>query len=355
MADDKTPPSRTATTTTTTTAKRKSPPTTKAGTTTTTTAKKDDKSPSTGTTTPPKTTSGVSIDDLVAAASAGSAGRLIEQTDRNTFVRTDGKPFTTEQLVQLAAQLGVLGNVPLRQRQRPDGKWETLKPDDTAMRPGRGSSTTAAEWTMGRTRPPIYSIGDVTRIFGRMSPEARWTVLKELHNIGLLATDPAKLPNSTSNNTVAGAIADLLYEANIRGTTWDDALAQLRMEAMQAGTYGQVRKRAEVPLTVRLTNPADIKTVADYAAQRVLGRRLTTEELQQVIDAQHAAERTAATAAWDAAHGSATGGEVIEAPSPEGTLDQVIGKSAALSKERQQMGMVQTMLNFFNILDSPVG
>lgn len=294
----------------------------------------------------------------LAQGGAGNQPEVIPNPD-GTFTKTTGQPFTLDELRAYAAHLGVVGGVALRQRQGADGNWTTLAPSDTTA-PTWGAAPDRAA-LRGGYPAPIYTRGDIDWQFAKMSPESRYTVLNELWNLGLLRTDPRDVPNTTGNDAVRGAIGDLLYEANVRGQTWQEALAGLRAEAVAAGTYGKQAAEAErnkrPPLTITLSSPADLDYIANAAARDLIGRRLTAGEMQAFIDSQQAAERAEQTATYNAnymgpdAGDFGPGGEVVAATSPSAAADEFVRDS--FPEERRAMGLVGAFNTLAGMLAGP--
>lgn len=70
------------------------------------------------------------------------------------------------------------------------------------------------------------------------------------------------------------------------------------------------------PLVTKLTNPDDLRMVAQEVATKRLGRNFTDAEITQFINAYHGTETAASKGAYGAAQGS--GGAVTAEASPEG-------------------------------------
>lgn len=108
------------------------------------------------------------------------------------------------------------------------------------------------------------------------------------------------------------AYREVLEFANASGIG-DEATAIRRIA--ETGGLGEVTK-PRAPLTVRRSNPLDIKKGADDVARSVLGRKLRDDELPTIISAIQALETQAQTQAYNA---DAT---VVEPPSLAAFVEQ---------------------------------
>jgi hypothetical protein len=88
-----------------------------------------------------------------------------------------------------------------------------------------------------------------------------------------------------------------------------------------AGAGGAGRQ----PLSVDLTNPEDIRMVANRAAVSILGRGFRQEELERFVSSFHASQASAQGAAYGAA---TAGGTTVGAPSVQGAAE-AYARSAA--------------------------
>jgi hypothetical protein len=139
------------------------------------------------------------------------------------------------------------------------------------------------------------------------------------------------------------AYKDLLALSNARGVNASQALSYVR-DAV--GQYGQTGKKAQ-PLTVTLTNPADIASLATQIAVRTIGRRLTDAESMQLAQAYNALERQYQEQAYAAAGSglsdNATGGTLTQPPNASTYAEQQL---------REQHPEDVTEMNTINNVDA---
>lgn len=146
--------------------------------------------------------------------------------------------------------------------------------------------------------------------FGQMSPGelAGLRVALEAGNF-LTAKNP-------SDDDVFKAYKTAVMSAARHGQT---VLETLQQALQQGGGEGAGRQRA--PLTVTLTNPADIRKVGDTVAQNLLGRALSDQEANVIVAGFHAQESAAQKAAYGIGDG---GGTSTAAPSPDTFAEQTL-------------------------------
>lgn len=131
------------------------------------------------------------------------------------------------------------------------------------------------------------------------------------------------------------AFEQLLATANLSGTSWQNALgARLAASAQQPPATKQVP-----PLTVNLTNPEDIKAVANNVAKTLNGTYLNDQDLQAIVDSFHQQESAAQTQAYyqqynPTAGGYGPGGTTVNAPSQAG-LEQDISQKIRDTKPNE--------------------
>lgn len=75
------------------------------------------------------------------------------------------------------------------------------------------------------------------------------------------------------------------------------------------------------PLAIQLTDPSQIASSAQSAAQAVLGRNLSDEEVMHFISEYHAAETTYSKQAYETNNDQTGGTHVLTQPSLSGTID----------------------------------
>lgn len=103
-------------------------------------------------------------------------------------------------------------------------------------------------------------------------------------------------------------------------TVWEvlDMGANLRKES-GAGGDGSGGGSGRQPLVTELTNPEDLKYVAQRTAVGALGRALRPDELSRFISSFHGAQQTAQAQHYNAAGGA--GGSVVSAPDPSAAAE----------------------------------
>lgn len=80
------------------------------------------------------------------------------------------------------------------------------------------------------------------------------------------------------------------------------------------------------PLVTELTNPEDLKYVAQKTAVSALGRALRPDELERFVTSFHASQSTASAAAYGAAGGA--GGAVVSPPSAQAAAEAFARREA---------------------------
>jgi hypothetical protein len=141
--------------------------------------------------------------------------------------------------------------------------------------------------------------------------------------------------------TSANAFAKLLGIANGAGVEWRDALAA-RMAAAgsdEAKAQARADRLASVePLTIKLSNPDDLKTVAQNVAKTLYGGNLPDEDVQRFVASYQSAEREAQTAQWNAKYGQYVDTGVaptqVNMPSDPASADSVI--AAQIQREHPE-------------------
>lgn len=113
------------------------------------------------------------------------------------------------------------------------------------------------------------------------------------------------------------AFEQLLTTANLSGSSWQSALSARLAAASQQAPQGTKTP----PLTIALSNPEDIKKVANSTAKTLLGNELPEADLNNFVASYQAQERAAQTAAYyqqySPGQGYGPGGETTAAPSEE--------------------------------------
>jgi hypothetical protein len=136
---------------------------------------------------------------------------------------------------------------------------------------------------------------------------------KQLEAMGLL--DPGYQLGIWDKDSIT-AYSKVLSYANQRGISADAAMASVSDIVSRYGNTTDAKKRQ--PLTVTLTNPSDIASLATQIAVRTIGRRLTDTESSQLAQAYNVLERQYQEQAYAAAGSglsdNATGGTITQPP-----------------------------------------
>jgi hypothetical protein len=133
------------------------------------------------------------------------------------------------------------------------------------------------------------------------------------------------------------AFKDLLSYANATGSTWQDSLP-LIMNATPP--------TPKQPLTVKVTNPDDLRAVFHKAALDTLGVGMPKDQLDQMVNAYQGLETQAQTQAYNQAD---TGGTLTASPSADVyAADQARAQDPNLAQEHDALG-------FFNQFQNLVG
>lgn len=141
-----------------------------------------------------------------------------------------------------------------------------------------------------------------------------------------------RLVLGSPDQVTTAAFAKLLATANMSGVTWKDALAsRLATSGQQAPATRQVP-----PLTISLTNPDDIKAVAQNAAQTLNGTYMNDAQLNSFIQAYQAQERAYQTQQYNQQYDPAAGtygpGGETTAPATGSGLEQEIADQIRQAK-----------------------
>lgn len=164
---------------------------------------------------------------------------------------------------------------------------------------------------------PGYFEGDDWSILQGKSPEDVAQIQVLLVNAGLLSND---IPIGAWEQKSATAFRKVLELANRTGVDWGTALLNYASTpTLKDLTGGSTR----APLTVRLSNPDDLKSVFKQAAYNQLGGKgfVDDAQTQRFVDTYHEQESKAQRAAYNAA---GSGGTVTDAPQADtAALDQL--------------------------------
>lgn len=120
------------------------------------------------------------------------------------------------------------------------------------------------------------------------------------------------------------AFEQLLATANLSGVTWQNALGARLAAASQQAPAGVKTP----PLTIALTNPDDIKAVAQKTAQTLLGQNLPDDALNAFVSNYQAAETKYQTDQYYQQYqpgvGYGPGGTTTQAPNLASAAEQQI-------------------------------
>jgi hypothetical protein len=140
---------------------------------------------------------------------------------------------------------------------------------------------------------PGYVKGDEVKLLP--SGQDLVTLQQALIQAGYITAGQAKqMVLGSPDQITSSAFAKLLATANYSAADWRDALASRLVSAAQTPPDTTLK---HPPLTISLTNPDDIKAVANSAAQTLYGTYLSPDQLDsftKAYQAQEAAQQTAA-------------------------------------------------------------
>lgn len=201
--------------------------------------------------------------------------------------------------------------------------------------------------TFGLLKPPKpfepYMKGDEFTP-SSLASEDRARIQLALREAGLYTKNERFQLGVWDQNT-RNAYKRLLEYANGAGLEWQAALREYASaKELMGDTTGADSGRA--PLSVRVSNPADIRKAADAAARGAIGRRLRPDELSKIVSAFQSLETGEQTQAYNLAE---TGGTMTAAPDPGVFLEeQARALDPAGYDEMQNIGVSN---DFFDLLD----
>lgn len=173
-------------------------------------------------------------------------------------------------------------------------------------------------------------------------------IQRQLQDAGLL-DPPYQL--GVWDSSSRDAYKSLLAYANARGVNSGQALSTIR-DAV--GRYGSSAAQKARPLTVTLTNPADIANLASDIAVRTIGRRLTDQESSTLAQAYNALERQYQTDAYTQAGSglpdNATGGKLTQPPNASTYAESEV--RAQHPEEATEMSYIRNFDAFRSLLAS---
>lgn len=187
-------------------------------------------------------------------------------------------------------------------------------PDDyTSYGPATPGNFNGQTYPRAWTTPPLYKPGDEYRL----APNSRDDIVQlqlAMVQAGLLSKT-GFAPGSWDNAT-RGAYSELLGVANQSGSTWDVALGAMLQNAELFGGIGSAGGGGAMraPLVKQLTNPDDLKAIANLVAGEVYGRGLSDEEKEAFVQTFQSLEGSVQEQAYGMAM---TGGTIIGPPAAD--------------------------------------
>lgn len=153
-----------------------------------------------------------------------------------------------------------------------DGRWDVYDGDGLVTQDGRILTSENGE-------PYYYDLDrDSEIVFSSLSGSSRISQMEKLFQAGFISE--SGIGDFTQE---INAIRDWLYFSNVQGLEKDNALnARLAGGPLQTSRRGGVGRR--------VTNPEDVKVVANQIAQQTLGRELTDEEANQFVQVRRGQE-----------------------------------------------------------------
>jgi acyl-CoA synthetase (AMP-forming)/AMP-acid ligase II len=149
-----------------------------------------------------------------------------------------------------------------------------------------------------------YKTGSTLEQLAGYGPDDIYALQVRLHDAGLLDNfTPTQLDKTTRN-----AFKDLLATSNASMKTWQQTLDDI---TAVGGTIDKQDGRTRAPLTVELTNPDDLKSVAQKVAQTLYGGNLPEADLERFVNTFHGMESGAQSQAYGMAE---SGGTVVAPP-----------------------------------------
>jgi len=169
-------------------------------------------------------------------------------------------------------------------------------------------------------QPPRYFTGD-DLLPATLSPEKIALLQRDLVNAGLIGPK-TKFRLGVWDDASRSAFRNLLEYANASGLDQKQALQRYGQAEQMGGAGSDGAGSTRQPLVTKVTNPDDLRAVADTVARAKLGRKLAPDEVDRFVKAFQGRE-AGAQAAYNA---DPTGGTVTDAPNPQAFLAQRIAK-----------------------------
>lgn len=223
-----------------------------------------------------------------------------------------------QQLADIQAQFAAMKNAPtskLNYLGQPAGDATPIINPDIQTQ-GMASPGGIARDAKGQPLPRYYAGAENWPAKTDMSPDQISKLQDQLVQAGQLDSG---FQRGVWDDGSATALGKIMASANNTGSDWPTALQHfMDSEPMIIDKKtGLARKRlpgesasgaTRAPLSLRLSNPDDLASVANDAAMKRLGRTFTQEELNKFVTSYHSAETGTQTADYNAqaAGGSAT-------------------------------------------------
>lgn len=175
----------------------------------------------------------------------------------------------------------------------------------------QASLNNAAPYLTSRDQIPVqhprYYSGDEYRPASDMSVADRVNLQNQMDQAGLY-TEGADVIKGVWGVDDIAAYNKALASANAAGVTVEEWL----QHASELATTEGLDKRD--PLSIKLTNPDDIRAVIQTGSKSMHNTYLSEDEIQKFISGYQNEERRAQTANYAAENPNGPGGEVVQAP-----------------------------------------
>lgn len=193
---------------------------------------------------------------------------------------------------------------------------------------------------MVQSVPPRYFDGDQW-LPGSLSPQDMTTLQKAMVAAGM--AKPGQLQIGVWDTASMSVYSQLLAYANSSGTDWKTALDQWGA----AHTANPETGATHVPLTVKVTNPDDLRSVFRAAIINTLGQGWDSAKIDQMVNAYQGVETQAQYQQY-AQQGSGssdpsagTGGTVVAPPTPQAFAEQQAKtENPDLAQEHDTLGYI---------------
>jgi hypothetical protein len=175
--------------------------------------------------------------------------------------------------------------------------------------------------TIESTLPPRYFDGDEMQP-ANFPPNIIAEKQRALVEAGLMDEADYHAEMGSWGSKSIAAYSKLLQNANATGQDESTALGTYTAAAKARGTLPSSKVAA--PLVVSLTNPADIRKLANDTSTRLLGRRLSEEQLANHVAAWQQSERQAQEDAYRMTGSGLPGGTGGTITEPARVMDETI-------------------------------